>query len=215
MSEGFLWVCPQCGTSFTDKAFDDFNGQCKNGHALRDLVKHHNLLPAWRCKACGRGFSEPEYNIYDGKCSFHKNTDLEPIAPKESVIAPMPPVVAVETEEGEYDFGFGRPAPPPTPTVMPIPRDSYVSFDDVGGLRDQGLKESEPHQLSLGGTYGSEMEIVQRTIRVLVDKLGGKVELSGMEVIYIMQADDSPVPVIERETSTWGGRIILRTEGGK
>lgn len=162
MSATFIWVCPQCNSSWSD---DVSPGQCDSDHPPRDLVKHHG-------------------------------------SPRSEVVArPVPSLV--ETEEGEYDFGFGCPAP------------TLPSFDEVMRMSyERGLSESELHKLSTA-PRGGDMELVQRTIRVLVDKLGGKVDLDDMELIYIINGDDRPVPVIERENTQWGGRFILRTEGGK
>jgi hypothetical protein len=98
----------------------------------------------------------------------------------------------IETEEGEYDFGFGRPAPKVTPAS---PISASVVSEGVFGLASP-----------------NEQEIMARVIRVLADKMGGRVELNYMEVVYILQSGDKPVPHIEREDSPMGSRLTLHIE---
>jgi hypothetical protein len=178
-----VWMCPQCGTTWSDEARGRLGNKCDLGHEPRSLVCHHpkldvDILLDLAPKVSGDGIPEKIKRL---------RKDYE--VPKE--LRDPPPVV--ETDEGEYDFGFGRPA------VSAAEDGEWQQL--YGGRLQKPVSE-----------VMNEVDLMARTIRVLLDKMGGNVDLNPSEVMYIMMSRNKPIPNISREQTTWGGRVILRIE---
>lgn len=170
----------------------------------------------WICPQCSRSHTDEEVHLYGGTCRTHRRRQLvkshfeySTVVPPELDCALHPERQAQEeskvasTDEGDYDFGFDRPAPKVKPSAQPSTAPSDAEWEQLYGMR---LQNSVPEVMDEEGAMG-------RLVKVLIDRLGGRVALNWHEIAYVVMTDLRPMPVIEKDEAT--GRVYVHTESGE